>query len=71
MDFFKDQSESLARSRNSAYQEYKSRYEEALLSEDGELFHKLTTRELVTREFYNEHGKTINQMLKTTLESFP
>ncbi|MCS3511786.1 type III secretion protein [Pseudomonas grimontii] len=70
MDFFKDQSESLARNKAAAYKQYKAQFEESLEAGDSELFHDLVKRQLVTQELYNEHGKTVNQMLKTTLESF-
>lgn len=70
MDFFKELTHSIARNKTSAYKEYKSGYEESLADGDTELFHNLLMRKDVTFAIYNEHGKTVNQMLKTTIESF-
>lgn len=70
MDFFKELTQSIARNKTSTYKQYESQFEESLAFEDGELFHDLVKRREVTLALYNEHGKTVNQMLKTTLESF-
>lgn len=70
MDFFKELTQSIARNKTFTYKQYESQFEESLAAEDGELFHDLMTRREVTLALYNEHGKTVNQMLKTTIESF-
>ena len=70
MDFFKELTHSIARNKTSTYKEFKAGFEESLAAEDSELFHNLVTRREVTFALYNEHGKTVNQILKTTIESF-
>ncbi|KFF44282.1 MULTISPECIES: hypothetical protein [Pseudomonas] len=70
MDFFKELTHSIARNKTSTYKEFKSGFEESLAAEDSERFHNLVTRREVTFALYSEHGKTVNQMLKTTIESF-
>lgn len=71
MDFFKDLTHLVTRNQRSAEKQYElyagehSKYEW-----DGDLFHELLMRRTVNDALYQEHGRTVNQMLKTTLESF-
>jgi uncharacterized protein YeaO (DUF488 family) len=70
MDFFKELTQSIARNKTTAYKEFESQYKESLEFEDSQLFHDLLKRREVTLALYNEHGKAVNQMLRTTLDSF-
>ncbi|UII72259.1 type III secretion protein [Pseudomonas sp. HN11] len=70
MDFFKEMTDSTARNKRSAYKEYESGFLESLAAQDGEWFINMLMRRDVTHALFNEHGKTIKQMLTTTFDSF-
>lgn len=70
MDFFKDQAHLLSRAKTSAYKEYQSGFNESLIAGDSELFSHLVLRREATFSLYNDYNKTVNQILKTTIDSF-
>ncbi|MCR4538169.1 type III secretion protein [Pseudomonas sp. 18.1.10] len=71
MDFFKEQTHQVSRNKTSAYKDYESGFEESLAAGDSDFFFHLVERREATFMLYNDFNKTVNQILKTTIESFP
>lgn len=71
MDFFKDVADVTSKNKTSSHKAFYSYEKESMeLGFDGTFFLDLMMRKNVTYALYSEHGRTVNQMLKTTIESF-